>query len=156
MEKKSPLQNLYQPQLASVERAKKLMESGIEQVMLVSDTHVSMHSMRWLISPNELRGKSDMLRAHLLSMPQAEREKFLRNCIVIAPSFENMNRDLFDQIEANAKVAGMVIDDCEDFWPDKEEQCDVVENPCRETATTTDMFRMFRDRQAKHTRRGRK
>lgn len=155
MEKKFPLQNLYQPQLASIQRAEELMKSGIEQVMLVSDTHVSMHDMSWLASPNEIRGKSCMLRAHILSMPQEEREKFLRNCIVITPSFENTNRDLFDSIEANAKLAGMVIEDCDDFWPTKA-QDDVVENPCRETATTTDMFRMFRDRQAKHAKRGRK
>lgn len=155
MEKKSNSPTLYPHQLNAIQHAKEQMAAGIDHVMLVSDTHAALHDMRWLALPNELRGKTNMLQAQLLAMPQEEREKFLRNCIVIAPSFENVNSDLFERIEANAKIAGMVIEDCDDFWPTKA-QDDVVENPCRETATTTDMFRMFRDRQAKHAKRGRK
>lgn len=152
MEKKQPYA-LLPHQQAAIEHAKSQMEAGIDHVMLVSDTHAALHSMRWLAPSQEIRGKTNMLHAQLLAMPKEEREKLLRNCIVIAPSFENINSDLFDRIEVHVKASGMMTVDY-DYFPPKGE--DAVENPCRETATTTDMFRMFRDRQAKRAKRGRK
>lgn len=153
MEKK-PSYALHQHQLDAIRHAEDQLAAGIDHVMLVSDTHAALHSMRWLASPNELRGKTNMLQAQLRAMPQKEREKFLRNCIIIAPSFENVNSDLFERIEVHVKSSGMMTVDY-DYFPPKS-QDGVVENPCRETATTTDMFRMFRDRQARHAKRGRK
>jgi len=153
MEKKPPYA-LLPHQLDAIQHAKEQLAAGIDRVMLVSDTHAALHSMRWLASPNEIRGKTNMLHAQLLAMPKEEREKLLRNCIVIAPSFENVNSDLFDRIEVHVKASGMMTVEY-DYFPPKCEG-DVVENPCRETATTTDMFRMFRDRQAHRAKRGRK
>lgn len=153
MEKK-PSYAMHQHQLDAIRHAEDQLAAGIDHVMLVSDTHAALHSMRWLASPNELRGKTNMLQAQLRAMPQKEREKFLRNCIIIAPSFENVNSDLFERIEVHVKSSGMMTVDY-DYFPPKS-QDGVVENPCRETATTTDMFRMFRDRQARHAKRGRK
>ena len=152
--KKKPSYAMYQHQLDAIRHAEDQMAAGIDHVMLVSDTHAALHSKRWLAPPNELRGKTNMLQAQLRAMPQKEREKFLRNCIIIAPSFENVNSDLFERIEVHVKSAGMMTVDY-DYFPPKS-QDGVVENPCRETATTTDMFRMFRDRQASHAKRGRK
>ena len=153
MEKKPPYA-LHQHQLDAIRHAEDQMAAGIGHVMLVSDTHAALHSMRGLAPPNELLGKTNMMQAQLLAMPQKEREKFLRNCIIIVPSFENVNSDLFERIEVHVKSSGMMTVDYDHFPP--KSQDGAVENPCRETATTTDMFRMFRDRQARHAKRGRK
>ena len=102
MEKK-PSYAMHQHQLDAIRHAEDQLAAGIDHVMLVSDTHAALHSMRWLASPNELRGKTNMLQAQLRAMPQKEREKFLRNCIIIAPSFENVNSDLFERIEVQLR-----------------------------------------------------